>query len=238
MVGRDGCLPSCPGWSQPSRHRGRHGTAAPLPEHRLEACKRAICFLELLQVLPKTQELCLVVTPMCWARRWDLTATLGRILTAGCSGPQVGTVMHDVGQLITLQRVHAEGVRLWDGGPCSATWLGGLCSAKPSPGHFHAIPHPSSGRQGDGNSRPRNVGGLEGKNHPAERDNPPSHGQTVPTDPGSSGRCLMPRLVDSAGVGGTCTAKVHPKQILLSIPNRLALMTAAIQLLISSFHIS
>lgn len=64
----------------------------------------------------------------------------------------------------------------------------------------------------------------------------------MPMDPRSLGCCLVPTLVDLAGVGGTCTAEVHPEQILLSIPcqmpDRLALKSAAIQLLISSFHIS
>lgn len=134
MAGRDGCLPSCPGQLQLSQHRGRHSTASPLIERRLEASRRGTCFFKLLQVLPKTQEPHLAVTPMCWARRGALTAALGRILTAGCSGPQAGTVMHDMGQAITLQMVHAKGVQSWDRGPRSAARLGGLCSAKPSPG--------------------------------------------------------------------------------------------------------
>jgi len=37
-----------------------------LPKHRLEASKGGICFLKLLQVPPKTQELHQAVTPTCW----------------------------------------------------------------------------------------------------------------------------------------------------------------------------
>lgn len=103
--------PCHPTWLQQSWDQGRHGTASLLPKHRLEESKRGICFLELLQVLPKTRELRLVVTPTCWARRGDLTAALERVLATGCSGPQAGVAMHDVRQMITLQMVHAEG--LW-----------------------------------------------------------------------------------------------------------------------------
>lgn len=39
----------------------------------------------------------------------NLTDALGCILTAGCSGPRAGMVEHDMGQVIMLWMVHAEG---------------------------------------------------------------------------------------------------------------------------------
>lgn len=42
----------------------------------------------------------------------NLTGALGRILTAGCSGPRAGTAEHDMGQVIMLWMVHAEGCEL------------------------------------------------------------------------------------------------------------------------------
>lgn len=136
-------------------------------------------------------------------------------MTSGCSGSQAGEVMHDVGQAIRLWMVHAEGLQPWEERDVPAlqspaqpqTLCNPLAPAAPStPSHTG----PRGGRE-TGTADPEMGVAWKGKTTLWNRITHPATGRERPWTLGAQGCCLMPRLVDSAGVGGTCAAEVHPE---------------------------